>query len=160
MLSKSEGSLINAGDPVSFKKISILFPSSCEAMSIKYLELKLMSNSLSNFTFNVSFPSPLLVLLTERFNLSLTKLNFTPSFLSIPFDTALNVCGKPVFSLAKTLDIPVNVGPTTFVDASPTALEAPFNDGPTKVKAPKNAVPSAPNFNLFLNTAAAYSFGS
>jgi len=40
------------------------------------------------------------------------------------------------------------------------ALDVPFNDGPTKVKAPKNAVPSAPNFNLFLNTAAAYSFGS
>ena len=59
-------------------------------MSIKYLELKLISNSLSNFTFNVSFPSPLLVLLTERFNLSLTRSNFTPSFLSNETDATLS----------------------------------------------------------------------
>ena len=45
MLSKSPGSLIKAGDPVSFKKISIFSPSSCEATSIKYLELKLISKS-------------------------------------------------------------------------------------------------------------------
>ena len=66
MLSKSEGSLISAGDPVSFRKISILSPSSCDAISIKYLELKLISNSWSNFTLRVSFPSPLLALFTDR----------------------------------------------------------------------------------------------
>ena len=45
MLSKSDGSLINAGDPESLKNISILSPSSCEAISIRYLELKLISKS-------------------------------------------------------------------------------------------------------------------
>ena len=44
-VSKSDGSLISAGDPVSLKYISILFPSSCEAISIKYRELKLISRS-------------------------------------------------------------------------------------------------------------------
>jgi hypothetical protein len=80
--------------------------------------------------------------------------------LSIFSPINLSVCGIPDFSLAKTLDIPVSVGPTTLVDASPTTLDPPFNAGPTKLNAPINAVPSAPNFNLFLNTAAAYSFGS
>ena len=35
-----------------------------------------------------------------------------------------------------------------------------FIDGPINLSAPKKAVPSVPNFNLFLNTADAYSFGS
>ena len=80
--------------------------------------------------------------------------------MSIFSDKNLSVCGKPDFSLASNLDVPVNTGPTTSVDTSPTTLDAPLNVGPTKVNAPKNAVPSAPNFNLFLNTAAAYSLGS
>ena len=75
-------------------------------------------------------------------------------------DKNLSVCGNPVFSLASNLDVPVKTGSTICVDANPTALDAPLNVGPTKVNAPKNAVPSAPNFNLFLNTAAAYSLGS
>ena len=95
--------------------------------------------------------------------------NFQRSDLGIPafvsplsmfWDTNLSVCGKPVFSLASNLEAPVKTGSTTSVAASPTTLDAPLNVGPTKVNAPKNAVPSAPNFNLFLNTAAAYSFGS
>ena len=69
MLSKSPGSFINAGDPVSLKKISAFSPSNWDATSIKYLELKLISKSWSNFTFKVSLPSPLLVLLTERFKI-------------------------------------------------------------------------------------------
>ena len=51
-------------------------------MSKRYLELKLISNSWSNLTFKFSLPSPLLVLLTDKSNLSLDNLNFTPSFLS------------------------------------------------------------------------------
>ena len=82
ILSKSPGSLINAGEPVSLKKISILFPSSWEATSIRYLELKLISKSWSNLTLKLSFPSPLFVLLTDKFKTSFDKLNFTPSFLS------------------------------------------------------------------------------
>ena len=50
ILSKSDGSFINAGEPVSLRNISILSPSSWEATSNKYLELKLISNSWSNFT--------------------------------------------------------------------------------------------------------------
>ena len=60
----------------------MISPSSCDATSIKYLELKLISNSESNFTFKLSLPSPLLVLFTERSRLSFVRLNFTPSFLS------------------------------------------------------------------------------
>ena len=45
MLSKSPGSFIKAGDPVSLKNNSIFSPSSWEAISIKYLELKLISKS-------------------------------------------------------------------------------------------------------------------
>ena len=90
MLSKSEGSFIRAGDPVSFKKNSILSPSNCEAMSKRYLELKLISNSWSNLTFKFSLPSPLLVLLTDKSNLSLDNLNFTPSFLSNETDATLS----------------------------------------------------------------------
>ena len=50
ILSKSDGSLIRAGDPVSFKYISILSPSNCDATSIKYLE-KVLNNLdlISNF---------------------------------------------------------------------------------------------------------------
>ena len=90
MLSKSEGSFINAGEPVSFKNISILSPSSWEATSNKYLELKLIFSSWSNFTFKLSFPSPLLALLTDKFNLSFVKLNFTPSFLSSETEATLS----------------------------------------------------------------------
>ena len=95
--------------------------------------------------------------------------NFQSSCLGIPnlvkplsmfWDINLNVCGKPDFSLASNLEAPVNRGPTTSVDATPIILAPPLKVGPTKVNAPKNAVPSAPNFNLFLSTAAAYSFGS
>jgi hypothetical protein len=43
---------------------------------------------------------------------------------------------------------------------TPDPVDIIFIDGPTNLRAPKNAVPSVPNFNLFLNTAAAYSFGS
>ena len=70
MLSKSLGSFIKAGDPVSLKNNSILSPSSCDATSIKYLELKLISKSLSNFTDNVSLPSPLIELFTDKFKVS------------------------------------------------------------------------------------------
>ena len=38
-------SRIEQGDPVSLKNISILSPSNCEATSIRYLELKLISKS-------------------------------------------------------------------------------------------------------------------
>ena len=94
MLSKSPGSLINAGEPVSLKKISIFSPSNWEATSIRYLELKLISKSWSNLTLKASFPSPLLVLLTERFKLSFFKLNFTPSFLSSDTDATLSTDPK------------------------------------------------------------------
>ena len=90
MLSKSLGSLIRAGEPVSLKNISTFSPSNWEATSIRYLELKLISKSWSNLTFNVSLPSPLFVLLTERSNASFDKLNFTPSFLSNETDATLS----------------------------------------------------------------------
>ena len=70
MLSKSPGSLISAGEPVSLKNNSIFSPSICDATSIKYLELKLISKSWSNFTLRVYLPSPLLVLLTDNFSVS------------------------------------------------------------------------------------------
>ena len=82
MLSKSPGSLIKAGEPVSLNNISTFFPSNWEATSIKYLELKLISSSWSNLTLKVSLPSPLLVLFTDRFRVSFERLNLTPSFLS------------------------------------------------------------------------------
>ena len=97
MLSKSLGSLINAGEPVSLKKISILSPSSCAATSIKYLELKLISKSWSNLTLKLSFPSPLLVLLTDKFKTSFDKLNFTPSFLSSETEATLSTESKNNF---------------------------------------------------------------
>mgnify|MGYP006974221436 CR=1 FL=1 len=75
---------------MSLKNISTFSPSNCEATSIKYLELKLISKSWSNFTFNVSLPSPLLVLLTDRSNVSFDKLNFTPSFLSKETEATLS----------------------------------------------------------------------
>ena len=59
-------------------------------MSKRYLELKLISNSWSNLTFKFSLPSPLLVLLTDKSNLSLDNLNFTPSFLSNETDATLS----------------------------------------------------------------------
>ena len=68
----------------------MLSPSSWDATSIKYLELKLISNSWSNFTFKLSLPSPLFVLLTERSRLSLERLNLTPSFLSNETDATLS----------------------------------------------------------------------
>ena len=98
MLSKSPGSLIKAGEPVSLKNISTFSPSNWEATSIKYLELKLISKSWSNFTFNDSLPSPLFVLLTERSNLSFDKLNFTPSFLSKDTDATLSTEFKNYFT--------------------------------------------------------------
>ena len=100
MLSKSAGSFINAGEPVSLKKISILSPSNCEATSNKYLELKLISKSWSNFTVNVSFPSPLFVLFTDKFNASFVKLNLTPSFLSKETDATRST--EPKKSLRST----------------------------------------------------------
>ena len=51
-------------------------PSNCDAISIRYLELKLISSSWSKFTFKVSFPSPLLVLLTDKSSLSFVSLNY------------------------------------------------------------------------------------
>jgi len=42
---------------------------------------------------------------------------------------------------------------------TPVPVDNVFAEGPINLSAPKNAVPSVPNFNLFLNTAAAYSFG-
>ena len=68
----------------------MLSPSSWDATSIKYLELKLISNSWSNLTFKLSLPSPLFVLLTERWRLSLERLNLTPSFLSSETDATLS----------------------------------------------------------------------
>ncbi len=59
-------------------------------MSKRYLELKLISNSWSNLTFKFSLPSPLLVLLTDKSNLSLDNLNFTPSFLSNETEATLS----------------------------------------------------------------------
>ena len=82
---------------MSLKNISILSPSSCEATSIKYLELKLISKSWSNFTFRLSFPSPLFVLLTDKFKTSLDKLNFTPSFLSSETEATLSTESKNNF---------------------------------------------------------------
>ena len=79
--------------------------------------------------------------------------------LSAALDMPLNNCGIPVLSLAKTLDIPPTVGPTTFDSITPDPVDIIFIDGPINLSAPKNAVPSVPNFNLFLHTAAAYSFG-
>ena len=40
---------------------------------------------------------------------------------------------------------------------APATLAAPFKLGPTKVRPDMKAVPSAPNFNLFLKIAAALS---
>ena len=94
MLSKSPGSFINTGDPVSLKNNSILLPSSWDATSNRYLELKLISNSLSNCTESNSFPSPLLVLFTDKFKVSLAKLNFTPSFLSRDTEATLSTESK------------------------------------------------------------------
>ena len=94
MLSKSDGSLIKAGDPVSFKNISIFSPPNWEAISSKYLELKLISKSWSNFTFKLSLPSPLLALLTDKFNISFVKLNLTPSFLSSETEATLSTESK------------------------------------------------------------------
>jgi hypothetical protein len=82
---------------VSLKKISILSPSSCDATSIRYLELKLISKSCSNFTFKLSFPSPLLVLLTDKCKTSFDKLNFTPSFLSNETEATLSTESKNNF---------------------------------------------------------------
>jgi len=79
---------------VSLKKISILSPSSCAATSIKYLELKLISKSCSNFTLRLSFPSPLLVLLTDKFKILFDRLNFTPSFLSNETEATLSTESK------------------------------------------------------------------
>ena len=59
-------------------------------MSKRYLELKLISNSWSNLTFKFSLPSPLLVLLTDKSNLSFDNLNFTPSFLSNETEATLS----------------------------------------------------------------------
>ena len=59
-------------------------------MSKRYLELKLISNSWSNLTFKFSLPSPLLVLFTDRSNLSFDNLNFTPSFLSNETEATLS----------------------------------------------------------------------
>ena len=75
---------------MSLKNISTFSPSNCEATSIKYLELKLISKSCSNLTFSVSLPSPLFVLLTDRSNVSFDKLNFTPSFLSKETEATLS----------------------------------------------------------------------
>ena len=99
---------------MSLKNISTLSPSNCEATSIKYLELKLISKSWSNFTFNVSLPSPLFVLLTERSNLSFDKLNLTPSFLcgvatdshrlsssSLEIESSINI--EPIILPKKTI---------------------------------------------------------
>ena len=90
MLSKSPGSFIKAGEPVSLKNISTFSPSSWDATSIKYLELKLISKSSSNLAFIVSLPSPLLALFTDKFKVSFDKLNFTPSFLSKDTDATLS----------------------------------------------------------------------
>ena len=68
----------------------MLSPFSWDAISSKYLELKLISKSVSNFTDRLSLPSPLLVLLTDKSKLSLVKLNFTPSFLSRETDATLS----------------------------------------------------------------------
>ena len=93
------------------KKISILSPSSCDATSIKYLELKLISRSWSNFTVKLSFPSPLFVLLTDKFRTSFDKLNLTPSFLSNETDASVSLDKKDgvKFNLSKdVLNLSVN----------------------------------------------------
>ena len=77
--------------------------------------------------------------------------------LSARLDVALNNFGMPDLSLANTFVIPVNAGSTTLDNITPDPVDNVFTDGPTNLSAPKNAVPSVPNFNLFLNTAAAYS---
>ena len=77
----------------------MLSPSSWEAISIRYLELKLISSSCSNLTLRFSFPSPLLVLLTDKSRLSLEISNFTPSFLSRETDATLSTEFKKLFKL-------------------------------------------------------------
>ena len=42
------------------------------------------------FYIRLSFPSPLLVLLTDKFKTSFDKLNFTPSFLSNETEATLS----------------------------------------------------------------------
>ena len=79
---------------MSLKYISILSPSIWEATSIKYFELKLISKSWSNLTDKLSFPSPLLVLFTERFNKFCVRLNLTPSFLSKETEATLSTLSK------------------------------------------------------------------
>ncbi len=59
MLSKSDGSLIKAGEPDSFKYISILFPSIFDATSIKYLGLKLIYQTAIKVLMSIQM-SPLL----------------------------------------------------------------------------------------------------
>ena len=82
---------------MSFKNSSMLSPISWEATSIKYLELKLISKSCSNFTINVSLPSPLFELLTDKSKVFLVKLNFTPSFLSRDTEATRSTELKKVF---------------------------------------------------------------
>ena len=109
MLSKSPGSLIKTGEPVSLKYNSIISPSIWEATSIKYLELKLISKSLSNYTDNVSLPSPLFELFTDKFKVSFVKLNFTPSFLSRDTDATLSTEFKNDFKLISIRTLETNI---------------------------------------------------
>ena len=67
--------------------------------------------------------------------------------------------GKPDFSLANNFVVPVKIGSPTSLNIIPDPVAAVLKAGPTNFNAPENAVPSVPNFNLFLNTAAAYSLG-
>ncbi len=56
--------------------------------------------------------------------------------------------------------MPVNAGSTPYLKTAPVVLAVPFARGGNKLIPPTIVVPSIPNFNLFLNTAAAFSFGS
>ena len=74
---------MSTGEVESFNFILKFLSSTSEAISIKYLELKLITNSsASQVALSVSLPSPEFVLITDNFILSLLISNFTPSFLS------------------------------------------------------------------------------
>ena len=135
MLSKSLGSLINTGEPVSLKNNSILSPSNWDATSIKYLELKLISKSWSNFTFNVSFPSPLLVLFTDKFNL-------TKDTLNLSVNNANSGDGKEVLVVKFDHDLEISFNSRYLLDVASQLdgekIEMFFNDSgsPALIKDP------------------------
>ena len=147
MLSKSLGSLISAGDPVSLKYSSIFSPSSWDATSIKYLELKLISKSWLNLTFSVSWPSPLLVLFTERFSVSLdkkdgVKFNLSKDILDLSVNNTNSGDGKETLNVKFEHELEISFNSRYLIDVASQLdgdrVEIFFNDtgSPALIKDP------------------------